>query len=328
MIYPNDFESIITELKNGIQNSDLYKQYGFNMYVGIKARKNKQTKKIDMIIVTWNKEKSIYNNKIDVVNGLLTYIGSGLEGKQKVGRQNSTLIKYFNNQWDIPVVFCLKVKKTIKYISLLSQSDLGFSKPNKENRGFVFHFRMSEINHKNLFLLESIPSNQKIPWKETDKSIKERKKRTIFKVIKDQEMRELFKELQFIGDIGELVVMEYEYNRLVSLGLSKYAELIEHTSIEKGHGYGYDIKSYDLNKTSNEIEEIYIEVKTTKLDRHNSFFMSKNEFDFMNKFKSQYKIYRVYEIYDKEDTINIYDYPFNSLQFVEVENKIYKVKTV
>ncbi len=325
MIYPDDFKELISDLRVGLNNSVLYDRYAFNAYVGIKTRKNKDNQKIDAIIITWNREKSLYDNDVDLVNELLTYIGAGLNGKQVIGRQNTTLINYFKNNWDIPVLFCSKIGKKISYISMLKQSSTIFEYPDGKDNHFKFYFKMYDIDYKNLNNLLNIIPNKKVPWDDSKKNKVDRKRNSIKRVIEDQKLRDLLKELQFIGDMGELLVMAYEYSRLKSIGLDSYVDQIEHTATSKGHGLGYDIKSFDYNNITKRVEEIYIEVKTTKLSSNQSFEMTKNEYETMHQKKEQYRIYRVYEIYEKEDTIDEYKYPFTNLNFVKKNRESYMV---
>ncbi len=88
-----------------------------------------------------------------------------------------------------------------------------------------------------------------------------------------------------LGLIGELYVAKYEEDNGCT---------VEHISICDDSA-GYDIKSVKNNLTK------HIEVKTTTGGLESSFFMSKNELDFMRQNESTYKIYRVYNLnYSKQ----------------------------
>ncbi|MGD9963851.1 MAG: DUF3883 domain-containing protein [Candidatus Izemoplasmatales bacterium] len=323
MVYPNDFNLLLSDLKKGIANKDLYSKYGYNQYVGIKARKNLLSKSIDSIIITWNRSKSLYDNNIDIEKQILTYIGAGLNGEQKLGRQNSTLVNYFDNKKNIPIVFCSKIGTEIKYVSMLKYSPYGFESPSSINDTFKFYFDMYDIDVDNQTKLLSIMPNETVPWKSKKTEIIKKKKNTIKRIIGNQKLRDLIKELQFIGDLGELVVLEYEYTRLKSIGLENYIDKIEHSSILVGHGLGYDIKSYDL--FNGEIKPIYIEVKSTKLNENNEFYLTENEFKVMSQKKNQFRIYRVYDIYETSDTIEIYKPPYSELDFQLISKSSYRV---
>lgn len=323
MSNPRDFNHLIAELKKGISNSDLYKKYRYNQYVGIKARKSIDSKYVDSIIITWNRSKSLYDNNVDIKKQILTYIGAGLKGEQKLGRQNSTLVNYFKNRTEIPVIFCSKINQEIRYVSMLKYSQLGFENPSPDNNTFKFYFDMYDINVNNLSKLLSIMPNESLPWNGNKKKVIRKKKNTIKRIIENQTLRDLIKELQFIGDLGELVVLEYEYTRLISIGLEEFVDKIEHSSVEVGHGLGYDIKSFDI--FDGKVKPIFIEVKSTKLSEGNYFFMTENEFDVMKDKSNQYRIYRVYDIYETSETISIYQPPYSELDFQLVSKCSYRV---
>lgn len=94
-----------------------------------------------------------------------------------------------------------------------------------------------------------------------------------------------------IGDIGEKLALSWEKKRLVDLGLTAYANSVEHTSELHGDGTGYDIKSFNEDGSVR-----FIEVKTTKLGLNTEFFMSPNEIEFAQENRENYFIYRVYDL--------------------------------
>lgn len=104
-----------------------------------------------------------------------------------------------------------------------------------------------------------------------------------------------------IGTAGELLVLDYENERLKQYGSSRMAE---HVADTQGDGLGYDIKSYDDRGA-----EMHIEVKTTKANISDGFYLSAREFEASQETDYQYKIYRVFGFDDikKEAKIAIYD---------------------
>lgn len=90
-----------------------------------------------------------------------------------------------------------------------------------------------------------------------------------------------------IGDLGEMLVFEYELNRLKELNLPNWRSRVRHIAKDEGDGAGYDIVSADKNRN-----EIFIEVKTTT--NNNDFFITSNELKVMEQKKKQYYIYRVF----------------------------------
>ena len=124
-----------------------------------------------------------------------------------------------------------------------------------------------------------------------------------------------------IGEMSEDVVIKYEKQRLNELGHYDYANKIEHSSVTRGDGLGYDLVSYqeDGNK-------IYIEVKTTKQNNPAGFYLSKKELSAANEKYlqgEQYRLYRVYNLNVHQGTgdLVIYEPPFTSDNYsMEPEN--------
>lgn len=95
------------------------------------------------------------------------------------------------------------------------------------------------------------------------------------------------------GYLGEKLVIEYEKQRLINIGLGKYAEKIKWQSL-KSDGFGYDVLSYD--RIGLEVKPIYIEVKTTTNKVDCEFPVSKGEVDKSKELDYQYCIYRIYDV--------------------------------
>jgi hypothetical protein len=98
---------------------------------------------------------------------------------------------------------------------------------------------------------------------------------------------------KLIGISGEKIALEYERWRLINLGKASLADHIEWVSQTQGDGVGFDILSRNENGTDR-----FIEVKTTKLTKEAPIFFSKNEFDFSASNKSNYYLYRVFNLRD------------------------------
>lgn len=95
------------------------------------------------------------------------------------------------------------------------------------------------------------------------------------------------RENKRIGDLGELLVMQYEQKRLKNLGIKK--EPIQ-KSKKEGDGLGYDILSFDENG-----EEIFIEVKTTKGKFNFPFYITRNELVRSQNDSEKFVLYRLYD---------------------------------
>lgn len=132
-----------------------------------------------------------------------------------------------------------------------------------------------------------------------------------------------------IGDLGESIVLNYEMNRLIDSGRCDLASRVEHTSREKGDGYGYDIKSF-----TNDGKELYIEVKATKQNRSADFYLSKKEKEVANEMFASgkaYLIYRVFKLNERNGTgeLAIYSPPFDDDRYdMQPENWKVRIRTV
>ncbi len=100
-----------------------------------------------------------------------------------------------------------------------------------------------------------------------------------------------------LGFLGEELVIHFEQEKLKKLGFFDKAEKVG----RKLDGEGYDIISFDEDG-----KEIYIEVKTTKGDVDEPFYLSINEKTFCELNRDKYIIYRLHN-YDYENkTAKIY----------------------
>ena len=95
------------------------------------------------------------------------------------------------------------------------------------------------------------------------------------------------------GLFGERLVLAFERDRLKNLGLDDYVSKIRWVSKESD-SYGYDLESYDL--INDKVVKRYIEVKTTKQAKQSEFFISRNEVNFSKENKSNYWLYRVFDL--------------------------------
>lgn len=93
-----------------------------------------------------------------------------------------------------------------------------------------------------------------------------------------------------LGKAGELLALEFEEFRLRSLGKKHLAERIEHVSVTKGDGLGYDILSFDSTG-----KERFVEVKTTAFAKETPFFASNNEVLFAREMLEQFHLYRLFD---------------------------------
>lgn len=92
-----------------------------------------------------------------------------------------------------------------------------------------------------------------------------------------------------LGLLGENYIYHTELDKVSKFGDDFDISRVIHISISLGDGLGYDILS--LNESG---ETIYIEVKTTKGNEYTPFYISQNEYEFLNAHFNNAYIYRVY----------------------------------
>lgn len=92
-----------------------------------------------------------------------------------------------------------------------------------------------------------------------------------------------------LGQAGEVFALEAEHRRLWEAGARDLADRIEHVSVTKGDGLGYDIVSFE-----NDGRERFIEVKTTAFGSMTPFFASANEVT-VSETLGTFQLYRVFK---------------------------------
>lgn len=133
----------------------------------------------------------------------------------------------------------------------------------------------------------------------TTEKIKERREKKRSFTARKVDFKAVNDENSALGDAGEVFALEWERNRLKGLNVSfDILDEVIHFSKKYGDGAGYDI----LSRKNNDYELLYIEVKTTKGALDAPFYMSENEKSFMEIYKDNTLIYRVYN-YDKDTNV-------------------------
>lgn len=135
----------------------------------------------------------------------------------------------------------------------------------------------------------------------------EKKKRFNAKKV---DFRAVNEENMVLGSAGEIFALDWERNRLKEAKVSfDVTDEVVHVSKKYGDGAGYDI----LSRKDNNYEILYIEVKTTKGDLDTPFFMSENEKNFIEIYKENTCIYRVYNYNSDTNMGEIEVITYNSL---------------
>lgn len=150
----------------------------------------------------------------------------------------------------------------------------------------------------------------------TSQSIYNRQEKRKRFIARKVDFASLNSEHSLLGAAGENFAVEWERNRLRDLNVTyNILDEVIHVSRKYGDGSGYDI----LSRKGTEFEILYIEVKTTKGGLDTPFYMSENEKLFMEIYKENTLIYRVYnynqdtnvgeiEIINYDDLINNYEF--------------------
>lgn len=93
-----------------------------------------------------------------------------------------------------------------------------------------------------------------------------------------------------LGLAGERLVVEHEKQLLIGAGKPELAQKVEHVSLTRGDGFGYDILSFTPSG-----DRLLIEVKTTTGNRDSPFYISPNELNCSHYNASCYKLVRIYD---------------------------------
>lgn len=159
----------------------------------------------------------------------------------------------------------------------------------------------------------------------TSQAIQERKEKRRRFAARKIDFKSLNNEHSALGDAGENFAVEWERNRLRELNVSyNILDEVIHFSRKYGDGAGYDI----LSRKGIEYELLYIEVKTTKGGLDTPFYMSENEKSFIEIYKDNTLIYRVYN-YNQDTNVGeieiiTYDELMQNYDFNPITYKVTK----
>lgn len=113
-------------------------------------------------------------------------------------------------------------------------------------------------------------------------------------IISQEEIAEKEANCKEIGLDGERWVVHFEKTRLLADGRPELADAVEHVSVTRGDGLGYDILSYDLHE-----REMHIEVKSTPFKIGTPFMITRNELAHAREYPEAARLYRVFELYQQ-----------------------------
>lgn len=96
-----------------------------------------------------------------------------------------------------------------------------------------------------------------------------------------------------LGRAGEEFVLAVEHRRLWEAGRRRLAERVDHVSLTRGDGLGYDIVSFETDG-----RERLIEVKTTAFGSMTPFFASAKEVAVSEETADRFHLYRLFKFRD------------------------------
>jgi len=167
---------------------------------------------------------------------------------------------------------------------------------------------ISDVSPANAWALDNTP--------ETGSLITEEQKNAT----SNHRLRISEERLKEIGLAGEKLVLSYEKQKLINLGLINLANQVVHVSVVEGDHVGYDIRSYTESGNV-----MYIEVKTTVSASIAPFFLSKNEQQFSSDNADNYYVYRVYELNEAEQKARFYQKQGDIRDNFDLDADIYRV---
>ena len=97
-----------------------------------------------------------------------------------------------------------------------------------------------------------------------------------------------------LGKAGEKMILSFERQNLIALGLTGLAQKVRWVSQEDGDGAGYDIRSYNPDGS-----ERLLEVKTTNGIQTTPFYLTRNELSFSKEKPKEFRICRLYDFSKK-----------------------------
>ncbi len=92
-----------------------------------------------------------------------------------------------------------------------------------------------------------------------------------------------------LGLAGELLVVRAEQRRLQALGRHDLASRVRHVSVEEGDGLGFDVASW-----TEDGQERFLEVKTTRANEFQPFLVSRNEVEFSQEEDERFVLTRLF----------------------------------
>lgn len=282
-----------------------------------------KTNTLNALVITTS-EESVYGDS-SVKNGIIHYTGEGLVGDQTITKNNKTL--FYSNDTNIPLYLFTKDKKR-KYIfeGRVKLYDQPYQVEENDINGharLVWKFplqvvyddietkdaEVEKISYEIVEIVNEIDTDNSddisfdpapLELRKYRKNAVDRKSARTKKP--DYIAEELIKTKQ--GELNEKVIFERELKKIKELEAAEAVLKMEEFFNNKNDSEGYDILSFE-QKNDGTLEEIYIEVKSTKGNEGTPIDITDNELEFAKSHLDNYYIYRIYNSDKRNRTLKI-----------------------
>ena len=151
------------------------------------------------------------------------------------------------------------------------------------------HAALAAVQQPAIAPIQTDFSNVKADAPKRQHQAKEAMNPLLFRAVK-RDYLEREAQNRSLGLAGEAFVVQFEHWRLAQMGKQRLADRVEHVSVSRGDGLGYDVLSFESDG-----KERLIEVKTTTFGRDTPFFVSRGELALSQGAKDQFHLYRLFE---------------------------------
>lgn len=121
-----------------------------------------------------------------------------------------------------------------------------------------------------------------------------------------------------LGNLGELLVLQWEQNYLRENGRPDLADKVDHVAVTKGDGCGYDVHSYTL-----EDQDKLIEVKTTRYGAQTPLYLTAQEIKRSSVDADKFHLYRLFYYNYNNNTAKAIAISGDLEKLLELESKVY-----
>ncbi|OIJ20784.1 hypothetical protein BKP45_08280 [Anaerobacillus alkalidiazotrophicus] len=165
----------------------------------------------------------------------------------------------------------------------------------RENNELLKYCEYQKVGRNGVLRSKSLSKTQIDEVETQEVQERKRKKRNFRAKIVDFD--EINARNKVLGQKGEEYVLQYEKERLPT----ELSDKVIHVAVEEGDGAGYDILSYDRSGKPK-----FLEVKTTTGPKYTPFYLSANEKSFLEVYKEDAEIVRVYNFNEQTGQADMY----------------------